>query len=299
MIRLALIGGLDRAAAYERIAPRLGDVQITPLAEEDAADSLARRAAEFDALVIDSAASPMELAQRASAAGKHVLLKSPGLAATSTLDDLASAVARAKTRLMWGRPLRFLPAARTVKENLSAGRLGVPGLVRLHHWEPVEAATDGDGALASRLLAQLDLVCWLFDSRPEVVYASGQAAPDTARRYLQVHLGFAGDGMALLDYAALPAGDDYFSLSLIGSSGAAYADDHHNMQLVLGPQGPQAVKTDAGDLPLLAQLKEFLAAIADAREPQPGLAELRRAGEVAARVAQSLETGQAVSDSGE
>ena len=41
--------------------------------------------------------------------------------------------------------------------------------------------------------------------------------------------------MALIDCAqTLPQGDGYFSLSLIGSTGAAYADSHHNRQLLYG-----------------------------------------------------------------
>ena len=43
--------------------------------------------------------------------------------------------------------------------------------------------------------------------------------------------------------SSLPSSVNYSSLSVIGASGAAYADDHHNMQLRFSPQGAQALPT--------------------------------------------------------
>src|SRR5205085_8908378 len=118
-------------------------------------------------------------------------------------------------------------------------------------------------ALPAELFDEIDLACWLFGQPPSEVYAAGRP-PD----YAQLHLGFPGGGMALIDYArTLPPGDAYFSLSLIGSAGAAYADDHHNMQLLFGRGHPRALNTGQGDGRLLAQLQEFVTAVAENREP--------------------------------
>ena len=46
-------------------------------------------------------------------------------------------------------------------------------------------------------------------------------------RIIQVHLGFADGGMALIDInSSVPVGDDYYSLSLIGADGSAYVAAH-------------------------------------------------------------------------
>ena len=46
--------------------------------------------------------------------------------------------------------------------------------------------------------------------------------------------------MAMIDISTrLPEGDDYYSLSLVGANGSAYADDHYNMQLLYNG-GPAA-----------------------------------------------------------
>jgi myo-inositol 2-dehydrogenase / D-chiro-inositol 1-dehydrogenase len=187
-----------------------------------------------------------------------------------------------------GMAARFLPSLVAVKASLDAGRLGEPGLLRVHRWEPA-----GDRGLLPALTREIDLACWLFAGAPTEVYAAGRPPPDPD--YVQMHLGFAGGGMALLDLArALPAGADYFSLSLIGSAGAAYADDHHNVQLLYAGGHPAALRTGQGDACLLAQLEAFLAAVEDGRDPPvtgaAGLLALR-VGEAAAV---SLESGRAL-----
>ena len=51
--------------------------------------------------------------------------------------------------------------------------------------------------------------------------------------YVHVHLGFPEGGMALMDDAqTLSGGDGCFSLSMIGSTGAAYANDLFHLVLL-------------------------------------------------------------------
>ena len=66
--------------------------------------------------------------------------------------------------------------------------------------------------------------------------------------------------MALVDHCDhLPAGDGYHSLAVIGSAGAAYADDHQNMQLVFRGGHPQAIRTEEDDAAwLFLLLQEYV-----------------------------------------
>jgi hypothetical protein len=111
-------------------------------------------------------------------------------------------------------------------------------------------------------------------------------------------LGFADDRMAVIDCATLPKGDEYYSLSVIGSSGAAYADDHHNMQLLFGGGHPQAICTSQGDKALLAALQEFVDVRGSRRKPSCGVAEWKRAERLAAAVEESLRSKTAVAMKG-
>lgn len=147
-------------------------------------------------------------------------------------------------------PDRFLPSRQLIRQQLDSGKLGDVGLVRVHRWEPATSHTDNAASkmfgLPDGLLRDIDLVLWLVGQSPNAIHAVEPFDAKNPRgRTIQVHLGFPGGAMALIDYSnQLPDGDGYQSLSVIGSSGAAYADDHHNMQLVFRGGRPQAVRAD-------------------------------------------------------
>ena len=68
--------------------------------------------------------------------------------------------------------------------------------------------------------------------------------------------------MAVLDVTtALPKGEAYWSLQLIGADGAVYADDQHNMQLLYAGGSPAARLTSSGDATVLSQLEAFVGAV--------------------------------------
>ncbi|MBC7854075.1 MAG: hypothetical protein IAF94_11615 [Pirellulaceae bacterium] len=136
----------------------------------------------------------------------------------------------------------MLPSRQLIKRELDAGKLGEPGLIRIHHWD-ARGEADAGHELPSALLQQVDVILWLMGKSPTLVYAVEHGTnPGKQGRYLQVHLGFPGDAMALLVYSSLhPHGDPYRSLHVIGSAGAAYADDQQNMQLLYKGGQPRGV----------------------------------------------------------
>jgi hypothetical protein len=136
-----------------------------------------------------------------------------------------------------------------MKRELDAGKLGEPGLIRIHHWE-AGGEVDAAHQLPVLLLQQIDVILWLMGKPPTLVYAvqHEEAAKSHLGRYLQVHLGFPGGTMALLVYSnRLPSGDPYRSLHVIGSAGAAYTDEQQNMQLLY--KGGQARGVIAAEKP--------------------------------------------------
>ena len=238
------------------------------------------QANDFDAVVID--ANPSQAASLAKAAttlGKPTLVgQLPG--GLDVLDQ-------AEALLMPAHTWRFLPSIQAVKRSIDAGKLGEPCLLRIHRWLPPESTPK---SIAERILPDTDLACWMFGSTPEKVWTLQSAAnPD----YIQFHLGFANDGMAMIDIASsLPAGDGYFSLSMIGGTGAAYADDHHNMNLLYSGGQPNALRTNQSRADLTGQLQEFVDAIGEQREAVVTLADSSRAAAVAAQVIESAQTKQ-------
>ena len=306
MLRMALIGCGAKADPYVTAAKRVPDLEITAVADLDSDQAIRGaksagihvRAASlgelldtaveaFDAVIVTTPpATRASLVQQAVRAGKHVLIEPP-LAETATeAERLAEAARAAGVRLMPAHADRFRGDGRAVKASLDQGELGRAGLLRIHHWFP---ASEEGGNVFPRVLAALDLALWVFDGLPTHVHASARpcgAASLSEAEYLQVHLGFDGGGMALIDLArTLPAGDGYRSLALIGSLGAAHADDHHNFQLLYGGGRAQAVLTEPDESPAELVLAEFAAAVADRRDPsvagEDGTAVLRVAGAAA------------------
>ena len=315
MVRMALIGCGANAAPYLAATQQLPDAAITAVADADperadraartagaevragTLDELLDSAAEtFDAVIVTTpAATHTALVQRAVQAGKHALVEPPLARTASEAHQVAAAAHAAGVRLMLAHPARFQADHRAVKDSLDDGELGRPGLLRIHHWFP---ATDGSERAAHAGLAALDLALWVFGSLPTHVYAVARPAQTTglaAAEYAQVHLGFAGGGMALIDLAhTLPTGDGYDSLTLIGSLGAAHADDHHNVQLLYGGGHAQAVRTEPDESVVALVLAEFAAAVAEEREPAVGGADGHAALLVAGAVESSLAAATAM-----
>jgi predicted dehydrogenase len=326
MARLAVIGTMDEIARCVQVVPRIVGAQIAAAVDrfscaaqsliqdiEIIADDfdalLTNHAAAFDAVVVHGEVRDhLKHCHRAAEAGKHLLLEQLiGLPASDAAAIDASCAA-AGVRLMSGQSLRFLPEIQAIRKSLAAGQLGVPGLLRMHFWEPVtldnfrqrspSASCLTADSLRSWIVAATDLAISLFQEVPTHVYSSARFPAVSAQgehEYRQVHLGFGGGGMALVDHAStLPPGENYFSMSLIGSKGAAYVDDHHNMQLLYRGGQPMALRGDPNDLQLLGMLQEFVAAIQENREPMSSGADAIRAIRVSESIAESSATRQVI-----
>ena len=240
MIRVAMLGGDDglRQALAARLRP--------PVSLADPAHA--------DAGLILGQASVADV-DHFLRAGKHVLAAAE-LFSAATLEQ--------SNRLCGGLCLgvvnldRYLPSRQLIREQVTAGKLGKPGLIRSQRWDTVAAGPD----LPGPLLRDLDCVLWLMGAIPNHVYALEQSDAQGARTSLHIHLGFEDGAMALVDYACLPAAACYSSLALIGSQGAAHIDDHDNMQFVFGTGSATAVRSGEGVLALATAVQWFFHAVA-------------------------------------
>jgi len=101
--------------------------------------------------------------------------------------------------------------------------------------------------------------------------------------------------MALIDHSMmLPPGSDYFSLSVFGSAGAAYADDHHNMHLLYRGGCPTALPAGQGKLHHLAELQAFVNAIETGHPSAIAIDDGHKATEVVRAAGRSLTAGRAM-----
>lgn len=335
VLRLALIGRREFLHRYRSIVPRVRGVRLAALIELNAGENaghappaagefqatgvdelLSRHADQFDAVVCDRAGARNEEGLvRMAKAGKHILGFDSLELARGQIARVSRACRESGVCFLPGLRGRFSPSVRTIQESIDAGRLGAPGLLRIHKWKPRVVDTDSSAVIPAQatgeltfapLIDEIDLACRVFGRFPVLVYAKGTSAAsgDRANRdsigdYLQLHLAFSEGGMALIDLAvSLPEGDPYFSVSVIGSTGAAYADDHHNRQLLFGGGTPDALLRDMFEVEAAGQLREFCAAIAAGRAPSPAADDYVRILHVVDAAAQSLSTGSPVPPKG-
>jgi predicted dehydrogenase len=280
MIRV-MVSGLDELAGRELTSRLRGAVvEIGSAPPEDCAA----------AVFVGTEQPEHRLIEYWLSAGKHVLVAAEAGPSRQLLEAVSAH--RGAGTLAVINPDRYLPSRQLLRQQLDAGRLGEVGLVRVHRWESAGDHRAEPLGLTVPLLRDLDLVCWLFGRQPDRVYAVGQ--PE--RCFVQVHLGFPGGGMALVDYSGgLPAGDGYQSVTVIGSTGAAYADDHQNMQLVYRGGRPQAVRTEEAARQLATLVQEFVDALQAGRDPAGSVTPWCQLGNAVVR---SLETHQAVDREG-
>lgn len=259
--------------------------------------------AECDAVaLLGSAPTLTTVAEEWLAAKKHVFLSADACDSVNVLESLADAARQSGSQLMLANPDHYLPSWQLIREQVDSGKLGDVGLVRSHRWMPAETGRTAQTTLPAVLAGDIELVASLVGRAPHLVFATSPSpkVSNSAGRFIQVHLGFSGGAMALVDFCdRLPAGDGYQTLSLICASGAAYVDDQQNVQLLFRGGQPQAIRADEGVRPLVNLVQAFVDGLAAGRDFSDSIADWRRALSLASAAEKSLESGQPVTMEGD
>ncbi len=286
MIRLALVDGSAPAALDQTALARLRQVTCAIVAENELPAMH-----EWDALaILGEIPSRPSLIERAIRAGKPVLATGPLAWSVEQVDTLSQMARSVGTQLSVVYAARFRPSIAAVKLALDSDKLGAPVLLRVHRWEQPPHKT----ADLETLAEELDLARWIFGQLPTSVYAmcrSGTIAGDC----LQVHLGFPDGCSALIDIArTLPPGAKYYSLSVIGARGAAYADDHHNAQLAFCGGNAAVLLPGPENIHLLGPLHAFVLSVQEDRKLFPDVAAERALPQLMEAVKESLAAAKPV-----
>lgn len=256
-IGVAICVGDEDRELYRRMVDRCGQFRVVD------------RADQCDAIITDDPATAI-----ASAADKrYVLLSHPFLCPEDTRVTLLSS-----DYVMPGVTDRFMPSIMQVQEATASGKLGEQGLLRIHDWRASSTIN------TARVASQIDLACWIFAAIPQNTYAVEREG------YVQIHFGFAGGGMAIIDLdSTIPVDTSYYSLSLIGSSGAVYADDHHNTNLLLDDRGTIGIRGTQHHLALAGMIAQFAKTVLDRQGFSAAWGEVESALSIAGRVMESAE----------
>lgn len=319
MIRLALVG-VSGTQAYQlaEAVRRIRELEITAIVHdhelcnagmlqgfEDGViattleDLLANHTDALDAAMVCSPLSRrVSDACQLAMAGKHVLVRTPIANSVDEVGRLLNACHSAGVKLMVGNSWRFRPSMVAIQRALESGKLGRPVFLRIHAWTPQTTALS-DGPLTQFTISQttrdlvdlLDMTQGWFEELPTEVFAIGvPGIADSNERYvdLQTHLSFPSDGMALVSLAhSLPLGAGYHGITLIGSSGAAYADDHNQSQLLYRGGHPSATIAREEQQAFVGMFRAFVESIKQDQLPRSTAVDARDAIILADAVLQS------------
>ncbi len=294
-MRLAIIAQQENVPLYEQAAARSGRFEIacatSDLTSTNGIDQLLAQRDNFDACVMLAPNSiSREQIETLANSGKHILVEANYTDITH-LDKISEIWKLAGATCCAAQIRRFTPYATAIREGLDKKQLGEPGLVRIHRWLEKDQVEPPQTVLWAATVGEIDLACSLFDSPLEVV--SAQAI--TGQQGIVIHLGFQS-GMAIVD-CSIHAGKPFYTASLIGSKGAAYADDHHNTNLLMKSETLGLnVAQDSDSLRL--QIESFVDTIKSGSDDTT-IDEMKRAIRVSQSAIKSAGSGQAAKFDGD
>jgi predicted dehydrogenase len=266
--------------------------------------------ADLDAVIV--AAPPFlhaPIALDAVAAGKHVFVEKPFAVTVADCDAMIDAAERAGVRLMVGQVLRYYPCWRRLREMVAAGEIGRPIGVQMTrvgggfgswetHWRR-EMAKSG-GMLMEIDAHEIDFMR-VIGGEVERVYGAmgnfGNSGCDYANlAYVSLH--FAGGGLGLL-HASQTSAIGEVSGKIEGEEGTLFYRDGFSGSgvIVHARPGGQRVEHRIGDHsyppPVQVEMREFMTAIVEGRDPEIGGSDGRQAVAIAWAAYRSAETGHA------
>lgn len=296
-----------------------------PVAERVGAAAFASLAAMWDAVECDALAiaTPDHLHREAAVAaldrGKHVLIEKPLATTPEDMEAITAAAARSTAVAMLNFSQRYVPEYAWIRQAVRDGAIGTPRMVTTHKFDRIYVPTRmiGWGASTSPIYFMsshdLDLVHWYLGSDPvEVVAQDTRGVLDA--KGVAVH-----DGLnALIRFADGAIGNVHSSwihpdtfpvmadgmMQIIGSTGTLTLDNGRRRILAYTARGsidqtfggPHTADEVDGRIvgAFTESVREFLACIREAREPETSPRRAMPIARCQAAVVQSLERGQII-----
>ena len=245
--------------------------------------------------------------EAAAAAGKHVFCEKPLALTLEDVDAMAKAAEQAGVHLAVGHVVRFFPAYRRAHDLIASGRMGAVVMARLyrggafprgrHNWYADRAQSGGP--LLDLSLHDFDFLLWTFGP-PVSVFAQEAGAGDPPLMYAAATVRFPS---GLLAHVMGSWAGTQFStrFEFAGPEGLLMHDSRQDQPLLFTRRaGVEAVPAVAvpsaaeAANPWMRQLAAMVAAVAEDRPFDVGVAEARAAIQLARAAVESAATGSVV-----
>ncbi len=264
--RLVAVADIDAERARARVEEFGGDRWFT-----DYADAIA--CPGVDAVIICLPHSlHREAVEVAARAGKHILVEKPMATTLADADAMVRAADAAGITLMVGQVLRFRESNQRVREMIRAGKIGRPRSVirrRLswfRDWVPWsrDPRICGGIALYGFGSHEIDTVLWLQDTHATRVYAEGEKINPVWQDYDEVSVQMRlANGCVFSLQHSLNTKHGAYDCLIVGDEGTLFLTTE---SIELNGETTSVPLPAGGGM--TEQLREFVAAVREGREPE-------------------------------
>ncbi|MCL4297524.1 MAG: inositol 2-dehydrogenase [Anaerolineae bacterium] len=146
---------------------------------------------DIEAVIICSSTDThAQFIAEAAAAGKHIFCEKPIALDLAKIDEALAMVERHQVKLQIGFNRRFDPNFKQARDQVAAGKIGTPHILRITSRDPAPPPLDyvkvSGGIFLDMTIHDFDMARYLMGSEVEEVYAAGAILVDPA-------IGAAGD----------------------------------------------------------------------------------------------------------
>jgi UDP-N-acetylglucosamine 3-dehydrogenase len=223
---------------------------------------------KLDAVTICTPASThFQMASQALAAGLHTFVEKPMTTTVKDGEALIEAAKKANRTLTVGFIERFNPPITALKQMIAEGKMGSPILLEFHRENRRGENISDVGIVKDASVHDIDTACWLFGEGPKVVYArvGTMYVPLEHEDFATILLGFSGQKTAFLVTNWITP-NRVRTLSAVFSGGVVDVD-FVTQQTSIHEGAATTVPTRPYQEPLILELKEFVAAVQEKRQP--------------------------------
>lgn len=223
---------------------------------------------KLDAVTICTPASThFAMASEALAAGVHTFVEKPMTTTVKDGEELIEIAKSANRTLTVGFIERFNPPISDLKQMISMGKMGELILLEFHRENRRGQNISDVGIVKDASVHDIDTACWLFGEVPKVVYGRVGSArqPLEHEDFAAVLLGFSGQKTAFLVTNWITP-NRVRTLSAVFSGGVVDVD-FVTQKTSIHEGAATTVPTRQFQEPLMQELREFVTAIQEKRQP--------------------------------
>ncbi len=280
LVRVAVIGTGGWGKNHVRVLSEIGALAAVCDADAERAsmyaekyrvrsyttvDDLLEKEKPDGVTVCTPASTHFAVASKTLRAGVHTFVEKPMTSTAKEAEDLIKEAEKAKKILTVGFIERFNPAISELKKMILEKALGRPILFEYHRENRRGENIVDVGVVKDASVHDIDTARWLFGEEPRTVYARVGSVMGKNEDFATIMLGFGDERTAFIT-------TNWVTPSRVRSLSAVFEKavvtlDFISQEIQIHEESGTKVPKHTFQEPLMLELKEYVSAIAEGRQP--------------------------------